>query len=151
MDKVYLIWNQDNSKPLLVPAPRKAGKLELLCAIAAEHLQLGTRVCVITTSRHMVRSLTCKIAAKCLRNGLATTIDGYEDDHAMITYNDSWILCIVGKAHDGIDTIAKADTILEDDAPYVDPVWFLDCLLPCIQTTPSVVFGTPTSDATTLL
>ena len=173
MDKVYQIWNQDNSKPLLVHAPRKSGKSDLLCAIAAEHLQLGKRVCVITTNRHMVRALTCRIAARCRRNGLlAATIDGYDEDaaaaaaaadqhHAMLTNNnnDGWMQCIVGKAHDdggndGIvidhknnNIIAKADTILVDDAPYVDPAWFRERLLPRIQTTPSVVFGTPTSDA----
>jgi hypothetical protein len=151
MDKVYQFWNQDNSKPLLVHASSKAGK-----SIAAEHIQLGKRVCVITTSGRMVRALTCRIAARSRQNGLlAATIDGYDDDaadqHAMLTNNnnDGWMRCIVGKAHDddGIDhsnIIAKANTILVDDAPYVDPAWFRDRLLPRIQTTPSVVFGTPT-------
>ncbi len=87
-------------------APRKAGKSELLCAIAsaAEHLQLGKRLCVITTSGRMVRALTCRIAARCRRNGLlAATIDGYDDDdadqHAMLTNNnnDGWMRCIVGR------------------------------------------------------
>ncbi len=51
----------------------------------------------------------------------------------MLTYNDGGMRRIVGKAHDGVDnTIAKVDTILVDDTPYIDPVWFSDCLLPCI-------------------
>jgi hypothetical protein len=145
MDTVQKIWSQNSNSPLLVSTTRKAGKSELLCNIAVEHLQLGRRVCVITTSRHMVISLTNRIAVKCrLKNGVTTVKSSTKDP--IITYNDVWLQCIIGKACDAQEIISEADLILVDDAPYVDPVWFRDCLLQYMQATPSVVFGTPTSN-----
>jgi hypothetical protein len=40
----------------------------------------------------------------------------------------------------------EADKILVDMAPYVDPVLFRDCLLQCMLTTRSLVFGMTPSD-----
>jgi hypothetical protein len=145
MDAAHNTWTLNNrhGKPLLVSAPRRAGKSDLLCTIAAEHLQQGKRVCVITTRERLVSSLNDRIVAKCVRNGL-TAMDTPASE--TITHNRGRVHCIVGRELDRIDLIAEADTILVDEMPYVDPAWFNNRLLPHLQTIPTILFGTPTSD-----
>jgi hypothetical protein len=58
------------------------------------------------------------------------------------------VLCIVGGTLDRANFVADVDTTSVDKAPYVDPEWFRDHLLPCMQTRPSILFGTLTLEAT---
>jgi hypothetical protein len=60
--------------------------------------------------------------------------------HLTAAHGEGWVCCTV------VDIDEGASVILVDEAPYVDPNWFYDTLLPRMQDTPSLLVGTHTSD-----
>ena len=136
MDTIRSRWAEDPSRPLLVHAPRRSGKTGLVCALAAEHLEAGDRVCVVVTCKRLVQTLTRRIAELCRQNGLAIAAETPD----RIAYGDGWVRCTVKDIDDG------ASVILVDEAPCVDPEWFYDTLVPRMEGTPALLVGTHTSD-----
>ena len=57
MDTIRDRWAEDFSTPLLVNAPRRSGKTTLVCELAAEHLEMWARVCVVVTCERLVRCM----------------------------------------------------------------------------------------------